>query len=151
MGGSALSRRVSEFLGVALFAAALFWLIALATYDAADPVWFFNTGCQEPPANFAGRVGAFLAELSYQVLGFSAKEDWTGWDETTFQMPQAEMHDLIIELRSLSLGVGSFEFEFDHLQELTGRLADDVLAAFESPTNFTYPPSGNKLNFHRVP
>ena len=42
------------------------------------------------------------------------------------------MHDLIIELRSLSLGVGSFEFEFDHLQELTGRLADDVLAAAKS-------------------
>ena len=72
MGGSALSRRVSEFVGVALFAAALFWVIALATHDAADPVWFFNTGGQEPPANFAGRVGAFLAELSYQVLGFSA-------------------------------------------------------------------------------
>jgi S-DNA-T family DNA segregation ATPase FtsK/SpoIIIE len=70
--GSALSRRVSEFVGVALFAAALFWLIALATYDAADPVWFFNTGGSELPANFAGRVGAFLAELSYQVLGFAA-------------------------------------------------------------------------------
>ena len=42
------------------------------------------------------------------------------------------MHDLIIELRSLSLGVGSFEFEFDHLQELTGRLADDVLAAAQA-------------------
>lgn len=72
MAGSALSRRVSEFVGVALFAAALFWLIALATYDAADPVWFFNTGGAEPPANFAGRVGAFLAELSYQVLGLAA-------------------------------------------------------------------------------
>jgi S-DNA-T family DNA segregation ATPase FtsK/SpoIIIE len=67
-----LSRRLSEFLGVVLFATALFWMIALATYDPADPVWFFNTGGQEPPANFAGRVGAFLAELSYQVIGFTA-------------------------------------------------------------------------------
>ncbi|HIN11618.1 MAG TPA: hypothetical protein EYM63_08380, partial [Acidobacteria bacterium] len=72
MPGSTLSRRASEFLGVVLFATALFWLIALATYDAADPVWFFNTGGQEPPANFAGRVGAFLAEASYQVVGFTA-------------------------------------------------------------------------------
>ncbi len=72
MPGSTLSRRVSEFLGVVLFATALFWLIALATYDTADPVWFFNTGGQEPPANFAGRVGAFLAELSYQAVGFTA-------------------------------------------------------------------------------
>ena len=72
MPGSTISRRVNEFLGVVLFASALFWLTALATYDAADPVWFFNSGWQEPPANFAGRVGAFLAEVSYQVVGFAA-------------------------------------------------------------------------------
>ncbi len=72
MSGAALSRRVNEFFGVALFALALVWLIALTTYDQADAVWFFNTGGQAPPANFVGRVGAFLAELSYQVLGFAA-------------------------------------------------------------------------------
>ncbi|MEE2635845.1 MAG: DNA translocase FtsK 4TM domain-containing protein [Acidobacteriota bacterium] len=72
MSGSALSRWVSEFVGIALFAGALFILIALTTYDPADPVWFFTTTGPEPPANFAGRVGAFLAELSYQLVGFSA-------------------------------------------------------------------------------
>jgi len=70
--GSTLSRRVSEFLGVELFASALVWLIALASYDSADAVWFFNTGGRVPPANFIGRVGAFVAELSYQVLGFAS-------------------------------------------------------------------------------
>ena len=69
---STLSRRVSEFLGVVLFAVSLFWLIALATYDPTDPVWFFNTASQEPPLNFAGRVGAFLAELSYQIVGYAS-------------------------------------------------------------------------------
>jgi S-DNA-T family DNA segregation ATPase FtsK/SpoIIIE len=68
----ALSRRASEFLGVALFAVALVWLIALATYDPADAVWFFNTGGQSPPANFVGQVGAFLSELSFQVFGFAS-------------------------------------------------------------------------------
>ena len=63
---STLSRRVSEVVGVALFAAALIWLIALATHDANDSVWFFSTGTNEIPANFAGRVGAFLSELSFQ-------------------------------------------------------------------------------------
>ena len=47
--------------GVALFAVALIWLIALASYDPNDPVWFFSTGTHDMPANFAGRVGAFLA------------------------------------------------------------------------------------------
>ena len=70
--GSALSRRVSEVVGVALFAAALIWLIALATYDPNDPVWFFSTGTHDVPANFAGRVGAFLGELSYQMLGYAS-------------------------------------------------------------------------------
>jgi S-DNA-T family DNA segregation ATPase FtsK/SpoIIIE len=69
---SALSRRVSEFVGVVLFATALIWLIALASYSAADPVWFFNTGSELPPANFAGRVGAFVGELSFQLLGYTA-------------------------------------------------------------------------------
>ncbi|MFA5907613.1 MAG: DNA translocase FtsK [Vicinamibacterales bacterium] len=70
--GSALSRRVSEVVGVALFAMTLIWLIALATYDPNDPVWFFSTGTHEVPANFAGRVGAFLGELSFQLLGYAS-------------------------------------------------------------------------------
>jgi len=70
--GSTVSRRVSEFFGVALFAAALIWLIALATYEPTDPVWFFSAGSAAQPANFAGRVGAFLAELSFQLLGYAS-------------------------------------------------------------------------------
>jgi S-DNA-T family DNA segregation ATPase FtsK/SpoIIIE len=69
---STASRRVSEFLGVALFAAALIWIISLASYEPADPVWFFSTGAQGAPANFAGRVGAFVAELSFQLFGYAS-------------------------------------------------------------------------------
>ena len=69
---SFISRRVSEFVGVALFALALIWFISLASYSPSDPVWFFNTGSHLPPVNFAGRIGAFIAELSYQLLGYSA-------------------------------------------------------------------------------
>ena len=45
------------------------------------------------------------------------------------RIPQVEVQDLIVELRSLSQGVGTFTSDFDHLQELVGRLADQVLAA----------------------
>lgn len=69
---STLSRRASEVLGVALFACALLWLIALASYDSSDPVWFFSTAADHAPANFAGRVGAFLAEVSYQLFGYAS-------------------------------------------------------------------------------
>ena len=72
MSASSLSRRVSEFVGVLAFAVALLWLIALATYNPADPAWFFNTGSAQPATNLAGRAGAFVAELSHQVLGYAA-------------------------------------------------------------------------------
>jgi S-DNA-T family DNA segregation ATPase FtsK/SpoIIIE len=72
MASAPLSRRVSEFLGVALFATALIWVISLASYSASDPAWYFNTGSELAPANFAGRIGAFIAELSYQLFGYSA-------------------------------------------------------------------------------
>ena len=70
--GKVLSRRVSEFLGVVLFGAALVSLIALATYDVDDAVWFFNTGGETPPANLAGRVGALLAEVAHQLIGYAS-------------------------------------------------------------------------------
>ena len=72
MGESTFSRRISEFLGVACFAAALIWLIALVTYEPTDPVWFFTTEAVHPPANFVGRVGAFLSELSFQLFGYAS-------------------------------------------------------------------------------
>jgi S-DNA-T family DNA segregation ATPase FtsK/SpoIIIE len=71
-GSSTVSRRVSEFVGVVLFAAALIWVVSLASYEPTDPVWFFSTGSHAAPANFAGRVGAFLAELSFQLFGYGA-------------------------------------------------------------------------------
>jgi elongation factor G len=42
-------------------------------------------------------------------------------------MPLSEIHDLIVELRSVTLGVATYGEHFDHLQELTGRLADKVI------------------------
>ncbi len=72
MSRSTASRRVSEFVGVALFAAALIWLVSLASYEPSDPVWFFSTGSHAAPLNFVGRVGAFLAELSFQLFGYAS-------------------------------------------------------------------------------
>ena len=54
MADSALSRRVSELAGVALFAASLIWMIALLTFTPSDPVWFFTTAPPGEVSNFAG-------------------------------------------------------------------------------------------------
>ncbi|HKW01280.1 MAG TPA: DNA translocase FtsK 4TM domain-containing protein [Vicinamibacterales bacterium] len=67
-----MSRRLSEILGVALFATALLWMVALVSYSPSDPAWFFNNANRADVANFAGRVGAFLAVVSFQLLGYAA-------------------------------------------------------------------------------
>jgi elongation factor G len=44
-------------------------------------------------------------------------------------MPEAEIGNLIIEIRSATAGVGTFTFKFDHMAELIGRTADQIIAA----------------------
>lgn len=79
------------------------------------------------PSDFTSRVQRLVSGRRGQILGFEAKADWPGWDEVSVLLPQAEMHGLIVELRSLTLGVGTFEWQFDHLQELSGKIADDIV------------------------
>ena len=91
---STLSRRISEFAGVALFALSLIWLIALVTHEPTDPVWFFTTDAAHAPANFVGRVGAFLSELSFQLFGYASYllplvAATVGWHYFWCQPPEA--------------------------------------------------------------
>ncbi|MDE1902726.1 MAG: elongation factor G [Alphaproteobacteria bacterium] len=81
------------------------------------------------PNAFTSRVQRIVSARRGHILGYDAKADWTGWDVVATDMPLAEMNDLIIELRSATLGTGTFTHRFDRLQELTGKLADKVLAA----------------------
>ncbi len=64
-----------------------------------------------------------------QILGFDAKPGWQGWDVVDAYLPQSEMNDLIIEIRSQTMGVGFFTWQFDHLQELEGRDAEKIVEA----------------------
>jgi elongation factor G len=81
------------------------------------------------PSEYTSKLHAVISSRRGQILGFEPKAGWDGWDELKAYMPQSEVHDLIVEIRSLTLGVGTFEWAFDHLQELTGRLADRVVEA----------------------
>ena len=79
------------------------------------------------PSDFTARVHGLISGRRGQILGFAPKDGWQGWDEVNAYLPQSELHDLIIELRSLTMGVGTFSWKFDHLQELIGRLAEKIV------------------------
>jgi elongation factor G len=79
------------------------------------------------PNAFTSRVQRIVSGRRGQILGFDGKQGWEGWDQVEANMPMLELHDLIVELRSVTLGVGTYAARFDHLQELTGKLAEKVL------------------------
>ena len=80
------------------------------------------------PNAFTSRVQRVISGRRGQILGYDAKPGWDGWDVVAAQLPQSELHDLIVELRSVTLGVGTYTERFDHLQELTGKLAERAMA-----------------------
>ena len=81
------------------------------------------------PNDFTAGVQRVISTRRGQLLDFAARPGWSGWDLLTAQMPQAEIHDLIMDLWSLTMGVGTFTYAFDHMAELRERAADEVVAA----------------------
>jgi elongation factor G len=81
------------------------------------------------PNDATSKANQVVSGRRGQLMGFDARAGWNGWDTVEAQMPLSELHNLIIDLRSLTQGVGTFEMAFDHLSELSGKLADQVVAA----------------------
>ncbi len=81
------------------------------------------------PSDALARASALASARRGQILGFEARKGWQGWEALRALIPEAEIGDLIVELRSATSGVGAFETKFDHLAELSGRAADQVIAA----------------------
>jgi elongation factor G len=91
-----------------------------------EPIHTVEIAC---PTDATAKINAILSGRRGQILSFDTREGWSGWDVVRAMMPESEIGDLIIEVRSATVGVGSFTFKFDHMAELTGKPADQVVAA----------------------
>ena len=80
------------------------------------------------PSEALSRATGIAAARRGQILGYDPRLGWEGWDVVHVQIPEAEMADLIVELRSATAGVGTFTSRFDHLAELNGKPADAIIA-----------------------
>jgi elongation factor G len=78
------------------------------------------------PTHSASNVTSALTARRGQILGLAPREDWRGWERIEAYLPQSERLGLIAELRGLTQGLGAFEADFDHMSELTGRLAEEA-------------------------
>ncbi len=80
------------------------------------------------PSEATPRVNSIVSSHRGQILGFDGRPGWAGWDVVQAHIPEAEIQNLIVELRSATAGVGTFQARLDHLAELVGKAADQVLA-----------------------
>ena len=78
------------------------------------------------PSPSASNVTSALTARRGQILGLAPREDWRGWERIEAYLPQSERQHLIAEIRGLTQGLGAFEADFDHMAELTGRLATEA-------------------------
>ena len=91
-----------------------------------EPIHLVEIVC---PSEATAKINALMSGRRGQILGFDTREGWDGWDVVRAKMPEAEIGDLIVEVRSATAGSGTFTFKFDHMAELTGRTADQIIAA----------------------
>jgi elongation factor G len=81
------------------------------------------------PSEALSKASPLVTGRRGQILGYDARPGWQGWEVLNAMIPEAEIGDLIIELRSATAGVGTFSTRFDHMAELTGRPAELAMAA----------------------
>ena len=91
-----------------------------------EPIHLVEIFC---PTDATAKINALMSGRRGQIIGFDTREGWEGWDVVRAKMPEAEIGDLIVEVRSATAGAGTFTFKFDHMAELTGRTADQIIAA----------------------
>ena len=91
-----------------------------------EPIHLVEVVC---PTDATAKINAILSHRRGHILGFDTREGWLHWDVVRAMLPEAEIGDLIVELRSATAGAGSFTRAFDHMAEVTGRAADQIIAA----------------------
>jgi S-DNA-T family DNA segregation ATPase FtsK/SpoIIIE len=93
----------------------------LASYSASDPSLFFTSPAAARPENFGGRFGAFIAELSFQLLGYAAyllpvALVVVGWHYFWVRALQAPFTKLVGGLLLFLCVSGLFGLAFDRLR-----------------------------------
>ncbi len=78
------------------------------------------------PSDALSRATGLVTSRRGQILGYDSRPGWSGWDVISATIPEAEIGDLIVELRSATSGVGTFSTRFDHMAELSGKPAEAV-------------------------
>ena len=81
----------------------------------------------DTPNGATSKASSAISSRRGQILGIGSHPLWQRWDRVEATIPEAGLHGLDAELRSMSQGLASFESRYDHVSELGGKLAEDVV------------------------
>ena len=81
----------------------------------------------QAPPGAASRITSALASRRARVLGMAPREGWHQWETISALVPAAELDRLQADLRAASQGLASFTRRFDHLAEVAGKTADQLI------------------------
>lgn len=85
------------------------------------------------PGNAASRITSTVTSRRGQMLRITALEGWSDWELIEVLLPEASLQGLEAELRSMSQGMAHYEARFDHLAEVTAKLADTIVQGVREP------------------
>ncbi len=81
------------------------------------------------PQAYTATAQRLLTGRRGQILGYAENAEWPGWDDVEGLVPAADLPGLIIDLRSQTMGLGTYRHRFDHLAEVHGKAAAAVQRA----------------------
>ena len=79
------------------------------------------------PGSATSRITSTISSRRGQMLGIVPQEGWSRWDAIEALLPEAELHGLDAELRSMSQGMAHYAARFDHLAEVAAKIASSVV------------------------
>ena len=76
------------------------------------------------PNRFTANAQRLVTARGGRIQGYAERQTWPGWDDIQALMAEPDLQDLIVELRSQTMGLGTFTRRFDHYAELRRRLPE---------------------------
>lgn len=80
------------------------------------------------PSQYTSGVLSQITGLRGQILGYGPNPERQGWDEVNANVPRGELWDYIIELRTLTQGLGYYTWKFSHLSPVPPHLSQELIS-----------------------
>lgn len=81
----------------------------------------------DTPSGATSKASSCVSSRRGQILGIGNHPDWQRWDRIEATIPESGLQGLDAELRSMSQGLAGYTARYDHLTEISGRLAEEAV------------------------